>query len=177
MTFGIQACMIPLDDNNQLKLDDFTNHIDDLKRLEAEVEAEAEAVSFIPFPSRFDILLGRGKPYQEYSGNQWLNTFITAYYERFQHAGSHYGHKNEICKTIIHMISESGGRFLKRSEDENGWEVVSDQLVMGKVSHLFRTRKYRESKEASGGRFLKRSEDEGGHGKGFARISNSQISM
>jgi hypothetical protein len=145
MTFGIQANMIPMDPNGHLKLDDFTNYIKDRKRQEAEAEALSLVHTTIPYPSRFDILLGRGKPYQEYIGNTWLNTFVSTYYERFQQAGSHYGRKNAIAKDIIQMIGRSGGRFLKRSEDENGWEVATDQVILEKVSHLFRTRKYRES--------------------------------
>jgi hypothetical protein len=146
LTFGIQANMIPLDDNNQLKLGDFTKHMEARQRLEAEAEALSLIQTTIPFPSPFDILLGRGRPYQDYTGNQWLHTFITAHYERFQDAGSRYGHKIEICSELIQMIRESGGRFLKRSKDENGWQVVSDQVIKEKISHAFRTHKYRELK-------------------------------
>jgi hypothetical protein len=152
LTFGIQSWMIPLDDSNdhQLQLEEFTKHMQDRKRLEAEAEAAAKALelanSTIPYPSRLDVLHGRGKPYQEYSGNACLNTLVTEHIERFKQAGSTYGHKNEICKEVIQMIRDSGGRFLKRCEDENGWEVVTDQLVMEKVSHAFRTRKYRQLK-------------------------------
>lgn len=46
--------------------------------------------------------------------------------------------KAEIAETIVQEIKNSGGRFLKKQNNNIGWEEVSEQEAKKKIAHTFR---------------------------------------
>jgi hypothetical protein len=113
-------------------------------KLEAneEVEASGELEAgdgTIDNPSKFDVLFGRGKPYQGHSGNIRLHKVVDVYKPRYSQARRHV--KTEIAEEIVQFIKgggEKSGRFLKRTEGEDAWVEVSDTIARDKVSHALR---------------------------------------
>lgn len=66
-------------------------------------------------PTRADILLGRGTPYQRHLGNIWLGQIVE------QRRRVYKGTKDKVEKTVIASgivqdINKMGGRFLKQRE-------------------------------------------------------------
>lgn len=61
-------------------------------------------------PNPNDVLLGRGKPFQNWAGNQNMLTLIDAYRERYHEAER--TAKHSIIETILSSIRSRGGRFL-----------------------------------------------------------------
>jgi len=114
--WGLQQCK---------QLDDYFREIHD-KRL-------------LPGPK--DVLLGRGRPFQLYSGNLALTVTIDQYRERY--ISSKKMDKKAITAEIVENIVSSGGRFLKRVNDDEAsnidWKVVDFETARLKVSHSFRT--------------------------------------
>jgi hypothetical protein len=76
-------------------------------------------------PTRNDVLLGRGVPYQDYAGNVRLSKFIEIHRDRYFDPGAARGEKKRICDEMIVAVHQSQGRFLKRSEDGETW-IVAD---------------------------------------------------
>ena len=53
--------------------------------------------------------------------------------------------KTKISSQVVHLIKETGGRFLKQGENGD-WEEVDTDTCRDKISHLFRDqrRKHRQ---------------------------------
>ncbi len=121
-----------------------------------EEEPEDEVGQDIPRisqPERFDVLFGRGKPYQGHAGNIRLHKIVDLYKPRYSQARRH--EKTEIAEEIVQFIKTAGandnpGRFLKRVENEEAWIEVSDSVARDKVSHALRGKPRKESDTVSG---------------------------
>ena len=104
----------------------------------------------------FQVLFGRGKPYQGHSGNIRLHKVVDLYKARYSQARRH--EKTEIAEEIVQFIksstgdSKQQGRFLKKVDNEEAWVEVSDSVARDKVSHAPRgkPRKEAEGKGAMG---------------------------
>jgi hypothetical protein len=107
ITFGIPRIILPLETGGALKLTDFMHFIE--KRKAQESASNQSAVGLIDYPSEFDVLLGRGRPYQEYRGNLHLATVIDMNRSRYQSGKG--GHKSVIAGKIVKIINGVGGRF------------------------------------------------------------------
>lgn len=95
-------------------------------------------------PLENDVLLGRGRPFQDYVGNQQLGRMIDQQRQRYLSAKDRFD-KTYISMQIVEEIQKLGGRFLQRSPDKGGWELVSDAVARDKVSHSFRSGHSRNS--------------------------------
>jgi hypothetical protein len=92
----------------------------------------------VDLPGRNDVLLGRGKIFQDHPGSVILRNIVSCFLEEFKLASKH--GKTAITWKIMKTIKGQGGRFLKRNAD--GWWVeVSDEAAREKVDMSFRTAK------------------------------------
>ena len=97
-----------------------------------------------------DVLLGRGQPILNYSGNVRFRQLIQSHKEAYTSTGKHSA-KHEIASKILGTIEERGGRFLRKIEDQterddlhipedvmHAWRVVDDAVKMQKVKQALR---------------------------------------
>ena len=103
--------------------------------------ADAAASTRIDRPGPFDVICGRGRPYQEHPGNKRLHEIAAVYKPKYLISKRRY--KKGIAEMIVTSIKNDEtqpGRFLKRVDDENDevWEDVSDEVAREKVSHVLR---------------------------------------
>ena len=89
-------------------------------------------------PADVDILLGRGKPFQNHPGNQRMLSLVDKYKERYQAAERK--EKHDIVEEVMGIIEGSGGRFLRRVDYENYWVPVQHSIAYRKVGHAFRSK-------------------------------------
>jgi hypothetical protein len=89
-------------------------------------------------PSSNDVLLGRGKPFQEYPGNLRLAILVDRYREKYMDAGR--CDKAIISQHLVYQIKKADGRFLKKLTSDGPWVEVSDEVARDKVGHGFRTK-------------------------------------
>merc|ERR1711935_1002192 len=94
--------------------------------------------SIILVPSDVDILLGRGKPFQNHVGNQQMLNLVDKYRQRYHQTERK--EKHDIIEKVMGIISGSGGRFLRRVDYENCWVEVSHTIAYRKVGHAFRSK-------------------------------------
>jgi hypothetical protein len=92
-------------------------------------------------PGPFDVICGRGRPYQEHLGNKRLHEIASVHKPKYLISKRRY--KKGIAEMIVTSIKNDEtqpGRFLKRNDDENDevWEDVSDEVAREKVSHVLR---------------------------------------
>jgi hypothetical protein len=137
-SFGIPVDILPMDsDGKSLDTTEFKKFLEQQKEAESRQRDLDLTLARINFPLARDVLLGRGRPFQDFPGNLRLASIIDLHRERFQ-LGI-YGEKLVICTEVVHIVKVSGGRFLKRNESKDGWEEVGDIIANEKVSHSFRT--------------------------------------
>ncbi len=130
MTFGIPNRAIPIAFNGSLRLD---AHRDYVRKMKMADEVN-DGIDRIILPLKYDVLLGRGKPLQKYSGNLNYHYIVESYHERYEAAEK--GEKSKLAMEIVQKIYAQGGRFLK--QDAAGWIAISDEAARSKVSHTFR---------------------------------------
>jgi hypothetical protein len=84
----------------------------------------------ITTPNQNDVLLGRGKAYYTHVGNSRLRCLIVSRMSRYQCAPRK--KKHWVSESVIDMIHERGGRFLKG--EEAWWLEVDRGAAQKKVS-------------------------------------------
>lgn len=186
MKFGIAPGIIPVDDDGKFRLDDFHNYVAMRKRKEEELAKDTKDATAAPststsstgsvagmqqqqpqqeqqrvnliIPTSTDVLMGRGRPYQDHKGNMYLSRLIDEY--RSEYNGSSRMAKTRISWMLVNKIKERGGRFLKKSklndtggtdgggDDDLGgvdtyWEVCNLEAAREKVAHGFRSKPLR----------------------------------
>lgn len=130
MTFGIPNDTLPVSFNGGLRLE---AHRDYVRKMKTADDTDDD-IDRINVPGKYDVLLGRGKPLQKYSGNLNYHYVIEGYHDRYEAAAK--GGKAELAMEIVKRIHTQGGRFLK--QDEAGWTVITNEAARSKVSHTFR---------------------------------------
>ena len=102
--------------------------------------AQAQILS----PLASDILLGRGKPYQEHPGNVRFLRVIILYRDRYLRTQRRED-KASIADEIVDLLKmdrNDPGRFLKRLESgEGGWVEVNNKIARDKVCHALRAKR------------------------------------
>jgi hypothetical protein len=89
-------------------------------------------------PTHFDVVCGRGKPFQRHSGNRRMLRIV--YLHKARYWASERCDKFVIADMVLHRIKKCGSepvRFLKREDGEH-WVEVSDDEARQKVSHALR---------------------------------------
>jgi hypothetical protein len=113
----------------------YIQHRREIEKREAEHQAKEEAKSGIfLYPKPFDVLVGRGRPYREYSGNRRLGSLIDEHLERYR-IGDRF-QKSCILLDVVKSVHEYKGRFLQKTS--GGWVVVAEKVAREKVAKGFR---------------------------------------
>jgi hypothetical protein len=137
-SFGIPADFLPIASNGKsLDTTAFKKFLEQQKEAENRQKDLDFTLARINFPLARDVLLGRGRPFQQFPGNLRLAVIIDLHRERY-HSAKH-GEKLVICTEVVQIVKVSGGRFLEQNESKDGWEEVGEFIACRKVSHGFRT--------------------------------------
>lgn len=95
-------------------------------------------------PLASDILLGRGRPYQEHQGNARFLRVIILYRDQYSRARKREDKASiaDEILTLLKMDKNDPGRFLRRLENgEEGWVEVNDSIARDKVCHALRAKR------------------------------------
>jgi hypothetical protein len=133
MTFGIPVDVCPITLDGELK---DSNHLKWMKKRQFKEGALKISGVFqkIDMPSRNDVLVGKGKPFQQHHGNVLLRQLVEI--RLTEYSGTSKGDKTTLTRGIVQSIKDASGRFLKK--DNDGWWVeVSDADAREKVVKTF----------------------------------------
>lgn len=100
-------------------------------------------------PHRNDVILGRGKPYQSFPGNQRMLQIVAGYKNEFFSRSRET--KKKFVDTVLDAVLEDGTRFLRRIEEQDGterWEEVTRAVSAEKVWHALRCKSRSSEKTA-----------------------------
>lgn len=131
--------VVPINQDGSQKKELIEQYIAERRRKEAEWKREEEErfKECILNPTPCDVLVGRGRSYQELFGNTRYSRIIDSYLETYMRAAGRF-EKTCIFMAVIRLIEDSNGRFLQRTSD--GWKQVSDYVAKERVSYSFRTK-------------------------------------
>jgi hypothetical protein len=89
----------------------------------------------------FDVLSGsRGRLVQEHAGNKRYLHLVESLLVRYEEVSKF--EKTVFAQTVLGIIKERGGRFLKRGKKASGgWNEIKDDEAHEKISHAFRNRR------------------------------------
>ena len=144
-SFGIHFGLLPTKRQIEDYIDMRRAKDEEWKRIDAQAEKDANCILY---PREKDVLVGRGKPYQEFVGNMRLATLVGTYTERFK-ALTDRLEKTLLSLEIVKDVQMQGTRFLKRTEA--GWEVVDDTVAREKVVQALRVRAKKQRDEENMG--------------------------
>jgi hypothetical protein len=94
----------------------------------------------IETPSDTDILLGRGRPVQEFPGNQWMLRIVSEFREKYTSARR--DRRRSIAEELLDTLYKKGARFLKREDvgEDSSWVTVGRDAAYEKVTHALRSK-------------------------------------
>ena len=141
LTFGIDRRAMPLEPDGSFCMDAHEQYLAQQRQKdrawELEETARYESTLEIPYPKPQDVLVGRGRPFQEHSGNVRYLEVVDSNMLRYQESKDR-ASKSAIFRDVIRYIHAEGGRFL---QCKNGkWVEAPDSAAREKVSHSFRHR-------------------------------------
>ena len=86
----------------------------------------------ILYPSEYDVLLGRGRPFQEWAGNQYLVRCVDEVRDEYMKLSDKF-EKTLMTMDVLAKIHEKGGRFIQRvnttsssSSSVDGFDASND---------------------------------------------------
>jgi hypothetical protein len=159
MRFGIPQGILPIDSCGNFKMDEFLDSLEEIKRFEKHEEpkhletpvVEAEPITSSPVVvddvntiklarnaiGSKDVLLGRGGYRHSHPANAELSEMIDKHREAYQSSSRF--EKTCISMSIVNMIKDGNGRFLKRrNKKSDEWIQVSDMEARDAISHRLR---------------------------------------
>lgn len=137
MSFGITPDMLPFDRRGNFSTVQFMEYLEQ-RRIEEEAARKKEAATGkILFPNSKDVLMGRGRPFQQFVGNLDLAKIVAKH--QVEYNESERNSKTKLTRRLVQVIKDGNGRFLKRDGiPDGGWVEVDDAQSREKIAHAFR---------------------------------------
>eukprot|EP00339_Tiarina_fusa_P009864 CAMPEP_0117054296 /NCGR_PEP_ID=MMETSP0472-20121206/37631_1 /TAXON_ID=693140 ORGANISM="Tiarina fusus, Strain LIS" /NCGR_SAMPLE_ID=MMETSP0472 /ASSEMBLY_ACC=CAM_ASM_000603 /LENGTH=443 /DNA_ID=CAMNT_0004769833 /DNA_START=135 /DNA_END=1467 /DNA_ORIENTATION=- len=134
MTFGLPMDVFPVSTEGEVK-NGMEKWIAKRQRKEQSLFNNVlQDFNRVDVPGRWDVLVGKGKPFQRHVGNVRLRAMVESYIDEYISAPK--GEKHLVPRKVLTVVRQDGGRFLKKEKD--GWWVeVSCADALDKVSKLF----------------------------------------
>lgn len=139
MSFGIPMNVFPMSLNGKLKTASHLKWIERRKQKELYMKQHSLPIGAVDIPSRNDVLLGRGRPFNIHPGNRLLHEIVESHFEEYDCAER--TEKTRLAKAIVATINRDSGRFLKQHEESGMWVEVSETEARQKVNHSFRRKR------------------------------------
>ena len=108
--------------------------------LEQERKEEELKSGIILYPQPDDVLIGKGRPYQNFCGNKRFGAMIDSNLDLYHKGGIDRFAKMCLTMDIVKQVQAYGGRFLERTKDGEAWRVIDDVVAREKTAVGFRSR-------------------------------------
>eukprot|EP00526_Cylindrotheca_closterium_P004956 CAMPEP_0113640698 /NCGR_PEP_ID=MMETSP0017_2-20120614/21363_1 /TAXON_ID=2856 /ORGANISM="Cylindrotheca closterium" /LENGTH=623 /DNA_ID=CAMNT_0000551999 /DNA_START=33 /DNA_END=1901 /DNA_ORIENTATION=- /assembly_acc=CAM_ASM_000147 len=87
-------------------------------------------------PRDQDVMLGKGKSYQNHPGNVYFRAFLEKYLDDYDKSPRH--KRRHMCANLAHMLKAKGVRFIVQQGPE-GWVECDSGAAEKKIGQLFRS--------------------------------------
>ena len=134
--YGIEPNILPVNEEGQFT--DLDQYHECLALRRARERMKYPRRSRIHVPSIFDVLFGKGTPYQDHTGNRRFRALIADHQKEYEK--SERGEKLQVAQSVVDHVIQNTGMFLK-PDDMGSWISVDNNTARSKVSSAFRTMK------------------------------------
>ena len=144
-----------------------TDYLQRRQALEQRRTDESQSSDAVLYPSKYDVLIGRGSPYQDYVGNRlFVHLVIEPQLETFMQQNDQFVKTCMSMDAVQTIQKRYGGRFLQkgkaaknatRTSNGDGWAILGDVAARDKTAAMFRY-KARTYKKAAASAPVKISE-------------------
>ena len=137
MSFGITPDMLPFDEAGRFSTVQFMEYLEQRRIKEEEARRIDRNKNMILYPNSKDVLMGRGRPFQQFVGNLNLAKIVAQH--QIEYNESERNSKTKLTRRLVQVIKDGNGRFLKRDgKPDGGWVEVNDAQSREKIAHAFR---------------------------------------
>jgi hypothetical protein len=151
MTFGISVDWLPVTYEGELKTSNHTKWVARREVKDSNMMCSGRHEG-IDLPSHNDVLLGRGKPYQDHPGNVRMRYLVDMHLCDYK-SSKVLGQKTLLAAKVIASIKQDSCRFLKRNA-AGWWLEVPEEGAVVKVLKTFKTALPSFSSQDGGSRFV-----------------------
>lgn len=126
MAFGIPTDAIPVSATGAIKTKELHKWIVRRKKREDEMGCMSGSCVFdrVDLPSLKDVLLAKGRPYQNHPGNLEYLLLVNKSLREYDHAKSRKD-KRRVVQMLVASMKEKSARFL--TKDKDGWWVETPE--------------------------------------------------
>jgi len=142
MGYGIPVDVFPFTGHGIIKKTNLNRWISKYNAREHKLK-KTSTFDGIDLPSRNDVLIASGKPFQQHPGNVHLRNLEESYMKEFM--GTRLERALAIDK-VYEAVKARSGRFL-RHHDDGWWREISEEDAKDKVRSTFRTMKTKQNDE------------------------------
>mmetsp|Transcript_26409 Transcript_26409/g.64355 ORF Transcript_26409/g.64355 Transcript_26409/m.64355 type:complete len:464 (-) Transcript_26409:335-1726(-) len=139
MSFGIPISDFPFLERGEVKKTNHLKWIERRKQKEEYLKTNPLPKNAVDIPSRADVLLGRGTPFNTHPGNKRLHEMVAEHYDEYDRE-MRVG-KTKLAERIVSMVHEYGGKFRKLDDQYGVWIEVPHLDARNKVAHGFRRKR------------------------------------
>jgi hypothetical protein len=150
MTFGIPVDSLPVTYEGELKTSNHTKWVARREAKDSNMMCSGRHEG-IDLPCHNDVLLGRGKPYQDHPGNVRMRHLVETYVGDYK-SSKVLGQKTLLAAKVVASIKQDSCRFLKRNA-VGWWLEVPDEEAAVKVLKTFKTALPSFSSQDGGSRY------------------------
>ena len=139
MSFGIDVKDFPISMNGEYKLANHMKWVERRKKKEKFLRTNCLPDGAVDLPSKLDVLLGRGSPFNAHPGNKRLHEMVSLRFVEYDNTPR--AEKTRIAVEIVGDVHKSSGCFLKQDDESGMWVKVSNLEARNNVSHCFRRKR------------------------------------
>ncbi|CAJ1969414.1 unnamed protein product [Cylindrotheca closterium] len=139
MSFGIPINDFPFLERGDVKKTNHLKWIERRKRKEEYLKTHTLPKNAVDIPSRVDVILGRGTPFNSHPGNKRLHEIVADHYDEYDRE-TRVG-KTKIAERIVATVHAYGGKFMKLEDECGMWIEVTSLDSRNKVAHSFRRKR------------------------------------
>ncbi|CAJ1969424.1 unnamed protein product [Cylindrotheca closterium] len=139
MSFGIPINDFPFLERGDVKKTNHLKWIERRKRKEEYLKTHTLPKNAVDIPSRVDVILGRGTPFNSHPGNKRLHEIVADHYDEYDRE-TRVG-KTKLAEGIVATVHAYGGKFMKLEDECGMWIEVTSLDSRNKVAHSFRRKR------------------------------------
>jgi hypothetical protein len=139
MSFGIPMQGFPVAIDGGIQLVNHVKWLERRRKKEEYLSKNPPLEGAVDLPSKTDVLLGRGRPFNFHPGNRLLHEIVENYYEQYNNVPR--DGKTRLAQEIVSMVHKYSGHFLKQDVESGMWVELSNIEARNKVNHSFRRKR------------------------------------
>ena len=144
MTFGIPSSgLLSRWQESTLKYNEYLKQQEENEMKHGgDQHSSSSSPAFVQYPAPKDVLIGRGRPYRDFAGNDFWNFIIDQNMDNYHFQATSRFEKTCVTMDVIKniRISPNRVRYILERVPTKGWKILDDISVREKAAVAFQNR-------------------------------------